>query len=185
LIVARDGERLFERVFDGPSLETPVNIKSASKSVIAALSGIAIGKGVLANLDQPISTFLADRFPATPDPRLAQVTIGNLLAMQAGLGSTSGRGYGGWVSSRDWVRYALAQPFETDPGGRMVYSTGTSHLMSACLTRASGRPTLALAREWLGEPLDVDIPSWDQHRKRRRRFPADALISPRSNDQQL
>lgn len=31
MIVARDGRRLFERVFTGPSLETPVNVKSASK----------------------------------------------------------------------------------------------------------------------------------------------------------
>jgi CubicO group peptidase (beta-lactamase class C family) len=160
LIAARDGRQLFARVFNGPSLDTPVNIKSASKSIIAALGGIAIGRQVFTGVDQPISAFLSDRFPLNPDPRLARVTIGDLLSMQAGLGSTSGANYGAWVSSRDWVRYALAQPFETDPGGRMVYSTGTSHLMSACLTRASGRSTLALARDWLGEPLGVEIPSW-------------------------
>ncbi len=160
MIVARDGQRLFERVWRGPPLETPVNVKSASKSVIAALGGIAIRQGLFEGVDQPISTFLSDRFPAEPDPRLAEVTLGHLLSMQAGLGSTSGPKYGAWVSSRDWVRYALAQPFEAEPGGRMVYSTGTSHLLSACLTRASGRSTLALARNWLGAPMDMDIPQW-------------------------
>ncbi|MFN3668629.1 MAG: serine hydrolase domain-containing protein [Brevundimonas sp.] len=160
MIVARDGERLFERAYRGPGLDVPVNIKSASKSLIAALGGIAIGKGVFEGVDQPISDFLADRFPTAPDPRLNQVTIGHLLSMQAGLGSTSGADYGQWVSSRDWVRSALARPFEADPGGRMVYSTGTSHLTSACLTRAAGRSTLALMREWLGEPLGIEAPSW-------------------------
>ncbi|WP_343792050.1 serine hydrolase [Brevundimonas kwangchunensis] len=160
VIVARDGQTLAERVFHGPGLDTPVNVKSASKSVLAALGGIAIGRGVFAGVDQPISAFLSDRFPSNPDPRLQQVTIGDLLAMQAGLGSTSGANYGAWVSSRDWVRYALAQPFETDPGQGMIYSTGTSHLLSAALTRASGQSTLACAREWLGEPLEVEIPSW-------------------------
>ena len=160
VIVARDGQTLAEQVFRGPGLDTPVNIKSASKSVLAALGGIAIGRGVFAGVDQPISAFLSDRFPASPDPRLATVTIGNLLSMQAGLGSTSGANYGSWVSSRDWVRYALAQPFEAEPGGRMIYSTGTSHLLSAALTRASGRSTLANARDGLGQPLDIDIPSW-------------------------
>jgi CubicO group peptidase (beta-lactamase class C family) len=160
MIVARDGDRLFERVWRGPSLETPVNVKSASKSVIAALGGIAIGQGMFEGVDQPISAFLTDRFPVEPDLRLAEVTIGHLLSMQAGLGSTSGPNYGAWVSSRDWVRYALAQPFEAEPGGRMVYSTGTSHLTSACLTRAAGRSTLELARDWLGEPLGIDIPPW-------------------------
>ncbi len=76
MIVARDGQRLFERTWRGPSLETPVNIKSASKSVIAALGGIAIGQGVFQGVEQPISAFLADRFPTTPDPRLTEVTIG-------------------------------------------------------------------------------------------------------------
>lgn len=160
VIVARDGQALAERVFRGAGLDTPVNVKSASKSVLAALGGIAIGRGVFTGVNQPISAFLSDRFPANPDPRLQQITVGNLLAMQAGLGSTSGANYGGWVSSQDWVRYALAQPFETDPGQGMVYSTGTSHLLSAALTRASGRSTLANAREWLGEPLEIEFPSW-------------------------
>jgi len=160
LIVARDGVALAERVFRGPDLDTPVNIKSASKSVLAALAGVAIGRGVFEGVDQLISAFLGDRFPADPDPRLSAVTIGHLLSMQAGLGSTSGRNYGAWVSSRDWVRYALARPFEAEPGGRMIYSTGTSHLLSAALTRASGRSTLANARDWLGRPLDIAIPSW-------------------------
>lgn len=159
MIVARDGRALTERVFRGPDLDTPVNIKSASKSVLAAVAGVAIGRGDL-RLDQPISTWLADRFPAAPDPRLATITVENLLTMQAGLGSTSGPNYGAWVSSPNWVRFALTRPFEAEPGGRMVYSTGTSHLLSAVLTRATGRSTLALARDTLGEPLGVSIPSW-------------------------
>jgi len=160
LIVARDGQTLAERVYRGPALDRPVNIKSASKSVLAALAGVAIGQGVIQGLDQPISDFLGDRFPADPDPRLATVTVGHLLSMQAGLGSTSGQNYGAWVSSRDWVRHALARPFEAEPGGRMVYSSGTSHLLSAVLTRAAGRSTHALAVDWLGQPLDIAIPQW-------------------------
>lgn len=160
MIVARDGQALTEEVFRGPGLDTPVNIKSASKSVLAAIAGVAIRKGVFTGVDQPVSTFLSDRFPANPDPRLSRITVGNLLSMRAGLGSTSGPNYGAWVSSRDWVRFALAQPFETDPGGTLIYSTGTSHLTSAALTRASGRSTLALAREYLGEPLGITVPSW-------------------------
>jgi CubicO group peptidase (beta-lactamase class C family) len=160
VIVARDGVAFEDQVFRGPGLDTPVNIKSASKSVLAAMGGVAIVRGVFEGVDQPISEILGDRFPVNPDPRLRAVTIGHLLSMQAGLGSTSGRNYGAWVSSPDWVRHALARPFESEPGGRMVYSTGTSHLLSAALTRASGRSTLALARDWLGEPLGIEIPSW-------------------------
>ncbi len=160
MIVARDGAPLIEDVFRGPDLDTPVNVKSASKSVLSAIAGVAIDRGVLGGVDQPIAAFLSDRFPANPDPRLGRITVGHLLSMRAGLGSTSGANYGAWVSSPNWVRHALARPFESDPGGTLIYSTGTSHLTSAVLTAASGRSTLALARDYLGGPLDIAIPSW-------------------------
>jgi len=114
----------------------------------------------LTDVDQPVAAFLSDRFPPSPDPRLVRITVGDLLSMRAGLASTSGAGYGAWVSSPNWVRYILARPFESEPGGALIYSTGTSHLMSAVLTRASGRSTLSLARELLGQPLGITIPSW-------------------------
>jgi CubicO group peptidase (beta-lactamase class C family) len=80
--------------------------------------------------------------------------------MQAGLARTSGANYGAWVSSRDWVGYALAQPFVAEPGARMLYSTGSFHVLGAALARASGDSLLALARGWLGEPLGIEIPAW-------------------------
>ena len=161
LIVLRDGESLAEHRFNGgPPLDQAVNIKSASKSVMSALVGIAIARGVLAGVDQPILPLLRQDAPANPDPRLGRVTIGHLLSMQAGLERTSGEYYGRWVSSPNWVRFALSRPFVDEPGGGMLYSTGSTHLLSALLTKASGRSTLANARAWLGEPLGITIPSW-------------------------
>lgn len=160
LIVARQGQILLERAFRGPSPDQPVNVKSASKSVISALVGIAIDRGVLTGVDQPIAPILRDRLPRDPDPRLGEITIEDLLSMRAGLERTSGANYGRWVSSRDWVRFALSRPFVDEPGGRMLYSTGSSHLLSAILTKASGKTTLQLARDWLGRPLDITIPAW-------------------------
>lgn len=161
LLVLRNGETLAAQAYNnGPSLDRPVNIKSASKSVMSALVGIAIQRGILKGVDQPVLPLLRSDAPANPDPRLARVTIGNLLSMQAGLERTSGENYGRWVSSPNWVRFALSRPFVADPGTAMLYSTGSTHILSAALTRASGRSTLANARDWLGEPLGITIPSW-------------------------
>ena len=161
VLVARDGVLLAERGYHGASTTRPANIKSASKTVISALVGIAIERGLLEGVDQPVAPLLADRLPRDPDPRLATVTIGHLLSMQAGLQSTSGRGYGRWVSQRDWVRAALAQPFVDDPGGGMIYSTGSTHLLSAVLARVGGKPVRTLASEWLGPQAGFAIASWD------------------------
>ncbi len=94
--------------------------------------------------------------------RLRDITIGHLLSMQAGLERTSGQNYGRWVASRDWVRFVLAQPFADEPGGSMLYSTGSTHLLSAILTRVGGKSTLALAREWFADIDDFSIASWDR-----------------------
>ncbi len=162
LIVARDGRIVREKAFRGPGLTRPTNIKSASKSIISALIGIAIDRGVIRGTDQPIADFLADRMPRNGDARLERITIGNLLSMQSGLERTSGRNYGRWVQSRDWVRHVLSRPFDDEPGGRMLYSTGSTHLLSAILTKATGRTTHALAADWLGEPLGMTVPAWER-----------------------
>lgn len=153
VMVARDGEIIAERGYDGNSPDNPTNIKSASKTVVAAMVGMAIDKGILEGVDQKVAELLPDDLPEDADPRLDELTVGHLLSMQAGLTPTSGANYGRWVVSRNWVQTALAQPFETAPGGRMLYSTGSTHLLSAILTRAGGESTLALARDWFA-PLD-------------------------------
>lgn len=160
LIIARHGEVIVERGYRGHRTTSPTNIKSASKSIISALVGISIDKGVLKGTDQRVAELLKSDLPTTADPRLQEVTVGNLLTMQAGIGSTSGGNYGAWVASRNWVRAALARPFEAEPGGAMIYSTGSSHLLSAILSRRTGQSTLQLARQWLG-PLDgFAISAW-------------------------
>jgi CubicO group peptidase (beta-lactamase class C family) len=160
LIVCHDGRVVAEEAFRGPAVDRPVNIKSASKAVVSALVGIAIDKGVLRSVDQPIASVLEASLPKEADERVGEITIGHLLSMRAGLERTSGRNYGAWVSSGNWVRYILSRPFVDEPGGRMLYSTGSTHLLSAMLTRAAKRSTLDLARDWLGEPLGIVIPSW-------------------------
>ena len=162
VIVARRGTVVAERGYRGHSLGAPTNIKSASKSIISALVGIAIDKKILIGVDQKIAPLLEEDLPRNPDPRLADITIGHLLSMQAGLERTSGANYGRWVSSSNWVRAALARPFVDTPGGGMLYSTGSTHLLSAMLTRLTGRSTLALARGWLGPLAEFSIASWER-----------------------
>ena len=150
---------MLERYFNGTRAGQLANIKSASKSVIAALVGIAIGKGQIKNPDQSI----ADYFPElTKDPerKKREITIEDLVTMRSGLESTSGREYGAWVTSRNWVRYVLAQPLEDEPGTRVEYSTGSTHLLSAILTKATKQTTWQFAQEELARPLGFSLAQW-------------------------
>jgi len=160
IIVAENGAPVLAEAFRGPALDRAVNVKSVAKTIVAALTGAAIDRGVVPGLDATLGALIPDLIPEDADPRVANLTLADLVTMQAGLARTSGANYGAWVSSRDWVGYALAQPFVADPGARMLYSTGSFHVLGAALARASGESLLALARDWLGGPLDVDIPAW-------------------------
>lgn len=181
LLILRDGKALAEERFNGgPALDRPVNIKSASKSVLSALVGVAIARGVLTGVDQRVLSVLGSEAPPDPDPRLSRLTVEDLLTMRAGLERTSGENYGRWVSSRNWVRFALARPFVDQPGGAMLYSTGNTHLLSAMLTRAAGRDTHTLMRDWLAAPLGIVIPPWSRDPQGIYFGGNDMMMSPRA-----
>lgn len=160
LLVSWNGSLVLERYFHGKTRGDNANLKSASKSVISALVGIAIDRGIIEGVDEPISHY----FPATRSgERLASrgaITIGNLLSMQSGLETTSNRNYGAWVLSSNWVEAALEQPIVQPAGTRMIYSTGNTHLLSAILTKATGKSTLEFAREALSRPLGFELDPW-------------------------
>jgi CubicO group peptidase (beta-lactamase class C family) len=135
------------------------NIKSVSKSIIATLVGIAIDRKLIAGVREPIARWFPE-LRKDADRRRQAITIEDLLTMRSGLESTSGGNYGEWVTSRNWVRYALERPMVSDPGTSMEYSTGTSHLLSAILTKASGKSTHQFATEVLAKPLGITLARW-------------------------
>lgn len=159
MIVARNGERVIAMAPRGPGLDGLANVKSVSKTLVAALTGAAIDRGEL-TLDTTLADAAPSLIPGGADPRVAALTVRDLVTMRAGLERTSGGNYGGWVSSGNWVANALSRPFVAEPGGRMLYSTGSIHILGALLAQAGDASLLDLARARLGRPLGIDIPPW-------------------------
>lgn len=160
VVVAYDGEIIHEHHQGGPGVASPANIKSLSKTVLAAITGAAIEAGIVESTDQPMVELFGEHLPSGTDPKVSDITVAHLLALQAGLERTSGSNYGAWVASANWVNDAITRPFVDEPGGQMLYSTGTSHLLSAALTHASGETTHSLAQRLLGDPLNITIRPW-------------------------
>ncbi|HSM14817.1 MAG TPA: serine hydrolase [Thermoanaerobaculia bacterium] len=160
-------ERVASREFRGAD-HRAWDVKSASKSVLSALVGIALERGLLPGLDAPIAELLPEEAARLDDPAKRAITLRHLLTMTSGLGSTSGEHYGRWVGSADWVRAALARPLEHRPGEVFVYSTGSSHLVAAALERAVGRDLLAWGREALFDPLGLEVAGWAEDPQGRR-----------------
>ena len=159
LLVSQRGELILERYYSGRKSGQPDNIKSASKSIVSTLVGIALERGLIPDVRTPIATFFPE-LARDPDAAKRQITVEDLLTMRSGLEGTSNRNYGAWVTSRNWVQHALARPMFAPPGVTMEYSTGNTHLLSAILTRASGKSTWQFANEVLGAPLGFTFPQW-------------------------
>ena len=159
LLISIDGELAEEHYYHGFSAGRTANLKSASKTIIGILVGIAIDQGYLAGVDQTITEF----FPTYLDgPAKKAITIEDLLSMRSGLETTSNRNYGRWVQSGNWVQHVLTRPLVDRPGGRMIYSTGSTHVLSAILTKATGTSTLEFGRRYLAQPLGIALPAWQR-----------------------
>lgn len=162
LMIQKNGELIHEEFRGSARADRPVNIKSASKSILSLLIGIAIDQGYLEGTHQTIDHFFPDWFEQNPDPVKESLTIQDLLTMRTGLETTSSRNYGRWAVSNSWIHFALNQPLVNEPGGRMIYSTGTSHLLSVILTRASGMSTREFANRYLFGPMNIQVGGWDR-----------------------
>ncbi|MEM1081738.1 MAG: serine hydrolase [Pseudomonadota bacterium] len=159
LLVLHDGSEVLEHVQAGDGLDQAANIKSVSKTVMALLIGMAIDRGLIDHVDLPLIEILGEQFPDAATTGSEQITLSHALSLKAGLQSTSGRQYGRWVQSSHWVEHVLTRPMVDVPGGRMIYSTGPTHLLSAALTEVVGQSSRTTARTWLRE-LGVNLGYW-------------------------
>ena len=162
-ILYQDEAVILDYFANGAARDRPINIKSASKSLLNALVGIALERGDIKTLDAPIANYLPQYFERIPkgDAR-REITIRHLLMLSSGQPSTSIYNYGAWVTSKDWIAYALNQASLAEPGSRFIYSTGDTHLLAAALTKATGMPLRTYAQRHLFDPLGVEIGAWDR-----------------------
>ena len=160
LLISQHGKLVFERYFNGHQPDRLENVKSISKSILSALIGIAIDRGDINSLDVTLNDYFGAQLQELGDSERSAITLKHLLTMQAGLRSTSNGNYGAWVASENWIDAVIESPLDAGPGQQMVYSTGNTHLLSAILTRATGRSTLDYAREVLARPLGFELAAW-------------------------
>ena len=160
LLVVRDGYLVFERYYNGQEPDEPINVRSITKSVTGALIGIALAEGELTDLDQTVGELIPDRIPPGADPRVADVTLRQLLTMTSGLAWDASTDWPTLTGSDNWVELTLSQPIVGIPGETYVYNTGGSHLLSVILEAVTGRDPLDYAQEKLFDPLGIEPGEW-------------------------
>ena len=160
LLAARHGAIVFERYYGGQNPETPINTRSVTKSVTSTLVGTARKQGLLDSIHATVGEVIPERIPDGADPRVADVTLWQLLTMTSGLQWDA---YGDWqrlLSAPDWVAMTLGLPVVGVPGQTYVYNTGGSHVLGVMVAKAAGMRLEAYARESLFDPLGITPGGW-------------------------
>ena len=159
LIVAQHGEIVFEQYYRDSGPADLHCAHSVTKSFISTLVGTLAGDGLL-SLGDPVSSLVhAPAFRS--DPTRAAITVRHLLTMSSGL-----YGHGWWdideLESRGVpvLEGALQAPLVAPPGWGFLYNNGASHVLSAVIAAATGRPTDGVAADRLFGPLGIERWSW-------------------------
>ena len=140
-------------------------INSCTKSVMSLLIGIAIDKGYIEDVQQPVIDFFPDKNFQNLDNDKKAMTLENLLTMTSGLQCRDSwkyrwRGLSALRSSDDWVQYMLDLPMAEPPGTRFEYCNGASFLLSAIIHHVTKMSTLEFARTHLFNPLGISDLKW-------------------------
>ena len=158
--MVKNGYLVAERYYGDTEATDANTVMSVSKSFLSALVGIAVEEGYL-SLSERVMDYFPEYVTGDLDPRKLEITVRHLLTMTGGLPyDNHGDHWDRWMQSSDWVGFCLAEPLESDPGTEMHYSTCSTHVMSALLTRAIGMSTREFSETHLLDPLGITLGGW-------------------------
>jgi CubicO group peptidase (beta-lactamase class C family) len=165
LIVVRHGYLVTERYFNGTSATTAQTVQSVTKSVASLLAGIAVDKGLLTPDSRVLTVLPQYESLANTDARKGQITLRHLLEMRSGINFYEAPYEGSPLqrlntSPGDWVRIALAEPMNANPGTLWQYNSGGVIAVGGMIRRAVGGDFYKFARDNLFMPIGVTSQLW-------------------------
>ena len=180
LVVCRNGDIVAEEYYNGYSSDSIKTVMSVTKTVTSLLVGLALEKGYISSVDDPISNYLTG-IVTFPDETKAGITIGQMLKMTFGHawnGTKPESLYNTYAAMPDHLQYIIDLPLVHSPGTVFNYSDGASHLLSVIITEATGINTLDFAMEFLFLPMGITNVSWSKDDRGYPNGAASLKISP-------
>jgi CubicO group peptidase (beta-lactamase class C family) len=166
VLIIKDGKLVFEEYFYDYNKARLHELRSATKSFVSALTGIAIDKGLIKSKTETVLSFFPDYMFKNLTDDKKQITIENLLTNQSGLdcdvsnpkseGNETTMNY-----SDDWIQFTLDLPMVDVPGGRGMYCSGNPITMGKIIERATKMPLPEFAKQTLFKDLGITNFKWN------------------------
>ncbi len=179
LLIAKDNKLIYENYFSGEdenwgsnegyvthSINDLHDIRSISKSVVAACIDIAIQQQKIKSINDPVFNYLPD-YAACKTVRNETITIKDLLTMSSGIQwnesvphGTSANNETQMERSIDPVEYVLRQPMDTVPGKVWNYNSGGVQVLAEIIRHVSGKNIDLFAAKHFFAPLGITAYKW-------------------------
>jgi CubicO group peptidase (beta-lactamase class C family) len=166
ILILKNNKLVFEEYFYEYNMDSLHELRSATKSFVSALTGKAIEKGFITDINNPVLSYFPDYNPAHNSPLKQQITIAHLLTNQSGLdcdisnekseGNETKMGY-----SNDWVKFTLDLPMSDVPGGKGMYCSGNVITLGKIIELSTRMPLARFADENLFQPLSISKFAWN------------------------
>jgi CubicO group peptidase (beta-lactamase class C family) len=177
VLVARNGELVYETYFRDTDGSTFRNTRSATKTVTSMLLGIAIDRGLIEGGDVPVMSFFQDKQPLkNPDPRKDKISVEDFLTMSSLLECDDQNQFSRGNEERmyvieDYVKFTLDLPIKGFPAWTtkpedsifkrsFSYCTAGTVVLGDVLERAAKMPVAEFAMKYLFSALQISETQW-------------------------
>jgi len=165
VLLYQRGQLVMEEYFYGYSIGRPHQLRSATKSVVSVLAGIAVDAGAIPGVGAHVLPSMNYTSYANPDPRKSTMTLANFLSMSSGLdcndhSSTSPGRETVLDDAPDWVKATLDLPMINNPGSSGLYCSGGVAVVGRMVENATHLYLPDFAQARLFGPLGIVRTDW-------------------------
>lgn len=166
VLIIKDGKLVFEEYFYDYGRDSLQELRSATKSFVSALVGIAIKKGLINSTNEKVLSYFPEYHLKNLTAAKKQITIKNMLSNQTGLDCdiSNGKSEGSETlmdQSSDWVKFTLDLPLISNPGSKGMYCSGNPITLSRIIEKRAGIPFVKFADKNLLSPLGIKNYKWN------------------------
>ncbi len=176
ILIARKGQLIFEKYYNGATEATRHNTRSATKTITAILTGLAIDQKFIPSESASVLPYFKDKKIENPDPRQQKITIEDLLTMSSMLECDDDNQFSSGNEERmylieDYFQFALDLPIrgfapwnskpQDSPYGRSFsYCTAGVVLLGGIIERSTKMTVDDFAKKYLFGPLGIQKVEW-------------------------
>jgi len=166
VLIIKGGKLVFEEYFYEYTKDSLQEMRSATKSIVSALTGIAIHQGFIKSKNERVVSYFPEYNLANNTDIKKTITVENMLANQSGLDCdvSNPKSVGGeeaMDASDDWVKFTLDLPMIDKPGNDGRYCSGNPITLGRIVEKTTHMDLPVYGQKNLFGPLGITGYKWN------------------------